>query len=144
MMSALEKHQSKSDRGLHEIEIRQFSMSDKYFYPIQARSEIVNAFPTIIEIELNKLKESSRSHIFSAKYNLTKAEYLALQGMKDRKDITICQANKGSLVVVLDADSYKAEALRQLTDANTYHAINADATMAIKQKPSHLFPEIWK
>lgn len=75
------------------------------------------------------------------KYNLTKIEFVALQGLKDRKDIAIGQTDKGISVIVLDTDSYKVAAFRQLADTNTYRRLNADPTMEIKLKLSHLLDE---
>ena len=60
--------------------------------------------------------------------NLTKEERSALQRLKNRDDIVIKKADKGSTVVVLDKQAYLAEANRQLTDDRFYKKLDSDPT----------------
>jgi hypothetical protein len=48
--------------------------------------------------------------------NLNKEETSALQTLKNRHDIVIKKADRGSKVVLMDKDKYLAEAHRQLSD----------------------------
>eukprot|EP00105_Crassostrea_gigas_P005310 XP_011418863.1 PREDICTED: uncharacterized protein LOC105322042 [Crassostrea gigas] len=60
--------------------------------------------------------------------NLTKEERSALQRLKNRDDIVIKKADKGSTVAVLDKQAYLAEANRQLTDDRLYKKLDSDPT----------------
>jgi hypothetical protein len=52
--------------------------------------------------------------------NLTPAEKGAIQELKERDDIVIKPADKGSAVVLMDKVDYLEEANRQLTDERFY------------------------
>ena len=58
--------------------------------------------------------------------NPTSAEKGALQGLKERDDIVIKSADKGSAVVVMDKVDYLEEANRQLTDERFYKKLDSD------------------
>ncbi|XP_062599980.1 uncharacterized protein LOC134261570 [Saccostrea cucullata] len=60
--------------------------------------------------------------------NLSKEERSALQSLKNRDDIVIKKADKGSTVVVLDKEIYMAEAQRQLSDERFYKKLDSDPT----------------
>lgn len=60
--------------------------------------------------------------------NLSKEERSALQSLKNRDDIVIKKADKGSTVVVLDKEDYVAEAHRQLSDERFYKKLDSDPT----------------
>ncbi|XP_061188704.1 uncharacterized protein LOC133196871 [Saccostrea echinata] len=60
--------------------------------------------------------------------NLSKEERSALQSLKNRDDIVIKKADKGSTVVVLDIKAYMAEAHRQLSDERFYKKLDSDFT----------------
>ncbi|XP_061182321.1 uncharacterized protein LOC133190645 [Saccostrea echinata] len=60
--------------------------------------------------------------------NLSKEERSALQSLKNRDDIVIKKADKGSTVVVLDKETYMAEAHRQLSDERFYKKLDSDPT----------------
>ena len=48
--------------------------------------------------------------------------------MRNYNDIIIKQADKGSVVVILDRDKYVAEAMRQLNDSEVYISLRDDPT----------------
>lgn len=52
--------------------------------------------------------------------NLNMEERVALQTLKNLDDIIIKKADKGSTVVILDKESYIAEANRQVSDERFY------------------------
>ncbi|XP_061171899.1 uncharacterized protein LOC133181402 [Saccostrea echinata] len=60
--------------------------------------------------------------------NLSKEERSALQSLKNRDDIVIKKADKGSTVVVLDKEAYMAEAQRQLSDERFCKKLDSDPT----------------
>ncbi|XP_062586229.1 uncharacterized protein LOC134247840 [Saccostrea cucullata] len=60
--------------------------------------------------------------------NLSKEERSALQSLKNGDDIVIKTADKGSTVVVLDKETYMAEAQRQLSDERFYKKLDSDPT----------------
>ena len=60
--------------------------------------------------------------------NLTPAEKGAIQELKERNDIVIKQADKGSAVVVMDKVDYLEEANKQLTDERFYKNLDSDPT----------------
>jgi hypothetical protein len=58
----------------------------------------------------------------------TAAEKGAIQELKERDDIVIKQADKGSVVVVMDKVDYLEEANRQLADERFYKKLDSDPT----------------
>ena len=57
--------------------------------------------------------------------NMSKADYRALKLLKQRKDIVIKPADKGSSTIILNKSDYIFEAYRQLSDSSYYQKINA-------------------
>jgi len=49
--------------------------------------------------------------------------------LRNYDDIIIKQADKGSVVVILDRDKYVAEAMRQLNDSEVYISLRDDPTV---------------
>ena len=66
--------------------------------------------------------------------NLSKEERSALNSLKDRDDIVIKPADKGSAVVVMDKTAYVHEAERQLSDTRFYKKLDHDPTVAFSKK----------
>lgn len=60
--------------------------------------------------------------------NLSKEEMNSLNQLKERDDIIIKPADKGSAVVVMDKSDYIREAERQLTDEKFYKKLDSDPT----------------
>jgi hypothetical protein len=84
-----------------------------------------------LESYIEAVQSNIESLLFQRSYipdNLSKAERTALQSLKDRDDIVIKKADKGSTVVVLDKDSYIAEANRQLSNERFYQKLDTDTT----------------
>ncbi|XP_068098889.1 uncharacterized protein [Hyperolius riggenbachi] len=99
------------------------AVSNPFFYPVQARTTAVDTFQDLVESELVQLQKTSR-----ASPNLTKREHDALQSLQNNDSIVIRNADKGGAVVVLDSEMYRAEALRQLDDKETYQILPGDPT----------------
>ena len=72
------------------------------------------------QLEVNQLKRCTD--------NLTSAERIALRGLRQRTDVVIKPADKGSAVVVLSKEDYIDEAERQLNNRAHYAPLNADPT----------------
>ena len=66
--------------------------------------------------------------------NLTKDERQALRSLKERRDIIIKPADKGSGTVVMDKSWYIDECNRQLNDAKFYRQLDGDITDTIQQR----------
>ena len=60
--------------------------------------------------------------------NLSSEENEAVRLLKNRDDIIIKPADKGSAVVVMDRCDYIQEAERQLSDERFYKKLNSDPT----------------
>ena len=58
----------------------------------------------------------------------------ALQELKERDDIVIKSADKGSAVVVMDKVDYLEQANRQLTDERFYKKLDSDPTEEFSTK----------
>ena len=74
----------------------------------------------------NRLKTVDAKHEVSP--NTTKGERKALHSLQKRTDIVIRPADKGSATVVMDADKYRTEVLRQLNDEKFYKRLDHDPT----------------
>ena len=66
--------------------------------------------------------------------NITPAENGAIQELKERDDIVIKPADKGSAVDVMDKVDYLEEANRQLTDENILQKLDSDPTKEFSTK----------
>ena len=66
--------------------------------------------------------------------NLTNSERIALRRLKQRKDIILKPADKGSGICVLSTQQYKQEVLRQLENGDHYQKIDSDTTPIIAQQ----------
>ena len=73
------------------------------------------------QLEANQLKRCTD--------NLTSNERIALRKLRQRRDVVIKPADKGSAVVVLSKEDYINEAERQLNDHAHYTKLNADPTL---------------
>ena len=66
--------------------------------------------------------------------NLTKSERSALYDLRNRQEIIIKPADKGSAVVVMDKDHYISEAERQLGDSTYYRLLDHDTHPSSSKK----------
>ncbi|VDI73172.1 Hypothetical predicted protein [Mytilus galloprovincialis] len=64
-----------------------------------------------------------RIHLHKFKNNLTKSERMALQSLKQNKEIVIKKTDKNSSTVILDKKNYIKQALSQLNDGIHYEQI---------------------
>ena len=60
--------------------------------------------------------------------NLSRNEKRALNDLKNRTDIVICNADKGGAVVISDVSDYVKEAERQLLDQSFYKKVPENPT----------------
>ena len=74
--------------------------------------------------------------------NLPREERQALNSLRQRTDITIKPADKGSAVVVTDRQKYIDEARRQLNDRTSYRLLDSDPTDTFSQQIQHTLDDI--
>lgn len=92
---------------------------------MNSRCEALEVFQDVVEKGLVELAGSSTQPF---KKNLTRAEMSAMKKIKSNTDIIVKNADKGGMVVVLNREDYKQEALRQLSDTQTYVKLKEDPT----------------
>uniref|UniRef100_A0A803K2I9 Reverse transcriptase domain-containing protein n=1 Tax=Xenopus tropicalis TaxID=8364 RepID=A0A803K2I9_XENTR len=112
------------------------------FYPLHCRGSVVDRFQELIEKELLSLKMETRSQFTG--FNLTSQEKAALKQLQDDKSIVIKNADKGGMVVVLDSETYKNEAMRQLNDNSTYQPLSTDPTIEFTKNLVELVNDAYK
>ena len=78
------------------------------------------------QLEANQLKRCTD--------NLTSNEKIALRKLRQRRDVVIKPADKGSAVVVLSKQDYIIEAERQLNNHAHYTKLNADPSIDSQSK----------
>ena len=89
----------------------------------------LETFISNIESDIASFQPTKRS-----KDNLSKGEKQAIRSPKQRQNIIIKPADKGSAVVVKDKDHYVSEAERQLNDNNFYKHLVYDPTPDFQEK----------
>ena len=78
------------------------------------------------------------------KMNVSKAEEKAMRDLLNNDNIVIRPADKGSGIVILDADQYKEELFNEMDDNKTYQKINKDPTQTIRNKVKKLVTDMYK
>ncbi len=78
------------------------------------------------------------------KDNLTHIQRQALTQLRNRSDIIIKPADKGSAIVVLSKEAYMAEAYRQLSDTRYYRKLDLDPTAQHTEQVRELVLEMFK
>ena len=92
--------------------------------PKPSKSTTLESF---IDLVKNDVQTAASTNIPSHN-NLTPAEKGAIQELKERDDIVIKQADKGSAFVVMDKVDYLEEANRQVTDEIFYKKLDSHPT----------------
>lgn len=87
----------------------------------------LDLFQKMVKRDLTHLARHWREK--SMPNNLSRLEKKALNDLEMDTNIVIRNVDKGGMVVVLNSDSYKSEALRQLSDSHTYHPLKNDPTI---------------
>uniref|UniRef100_A0A803JPB3 Reverse transcriptase domain-containing protein n=1 Tax=Xenopus tropicalis TaxID=8364 RepID=A0A803JPB3_XENTR len=98
------------------------------FYPVHCRGNVIDTFQDLVEDNLLSLKAEVDSKFSPS--NLTKMEQIALEQLRNDHSLVIKNADKGGMVVVLDSETYKNEALRQLSDVSTYQILKGNPTVS--------------
>ena len=93
----------------------------------------VNAYLDIVN---HNIKEHSYE---KTEDNISKEERLALKQLMNRRDTIIKPADKGGATVVLDAEKYHDEAMRQLNDPNYCQKLNEIRQKDIKKLSLKLY-----
>ena len=81
---------------------------------------------TFIDLVQHDINDAKILNTKRRKDNLTKGEQKALEELSKRDDITITNADKGGVIVIMDIDKYISEPQRQLNDENNYKKLQAD------------------
>lgn len=103
-----------------------FTTTNRYFYPIQSRTDSLDRFQDhvardLAELQLKTPKKFNRD-------NLSKSERTALVELKNNHEIVIRPADKGGNIIILDAELYKNLNNTMLSDTVTYAVLKTDPT----------------
>jgi hypothetical protein len=77
------------------------------------------------------------------KYNITQKERVALQSLRNNKDIVIRKADKANTTCIMDKTAYLKEGLRQLTSAQHYKPIHKDITEETQKMVNDVLKKIY-
>ena len=113
----------------NEIPLPRFKKKSSWI-PKPSKNTTLESF---IELVKNDVQTATSTNI-PTHNNLIPAEKGALQELKERDDIVIKSADKGSAVVVMDKVDYLEEANRQLTDERFYNKLDSDPTEEFSTK----------
>lgn len=111
-----------------------FTVKNSFFYPVQARSQAVDQFQHLVEMELVKLKQSEMEIQHSCHSNLSNKQRLALKELSELEDVVIHKADKGRLIAVPDKCLYLKENFAMLMDSNTYQRLSSYPTHKFEQE----------
>ncbi|KAJ1200644.1 hypothetical protein NDU88_004465 [Pleurodeles waltl] len=104
---------------------RQSPCTTTVFRPPSSFTPPSNAMPveilTFEKMVLKDVETLSKGRDYT-RFNLTYEENMALQDLKQRRDVVIKAADKGGGIVLQDIDNYKREIRRQLSDQDCYKA----------------------
>lgn len=117
-------HTDEPPPPLHNLEEHKLYRPKSTWEPAPGKCGALESYIDAVESDIEKLLTNQKI----VPDNLTKEERSALQRLKNRDDIVIKKADKGSTVVVLDKQAYLAEANRQLTDDRFYKKLDSDPT----------------
>ncbi|KAJ1219193.1 hypothetical protein NDU88_006764 [Pleurodeles waltl] len=102
-----------------------------FFYPSFNRhaGEIL----TFEKMVLKDVETLSKGRNYT-RFNFTYEENMALQGLKQRRDVVIKAADKVGGIVLQDIGNYKQEILRQLSDQDCYKTSTTDPTKQLSKE----------
>ena len=96
--------------------------------PPNDRERALNTFLDAVKLDITTGKPNTVHD------NLTTTERQAIRQLKQRQDVIIKPADKGSGTVVMDKTWYIDECNRQLTDTKFYRLLNEDITADIQKR----------
>ena len=99
--------------------------------PPNDRERALNTFLDAVKLDITTCKP------YTIRDNLTAAERQAIRQLKQRQDIIIKPADKGSGTVVMDKTWYIDECNRQLSDTKFYKRLNEDTTADIQKRVTY-------
>uniref|UniRef100_A0ABM0MZ22 Uncharacterized protein LOC102800581 n=1 Tax=Saccoglossus kowalevskii TaxID=10224 RepID=A0ABM0MZ22_SACKO len=106
--------------------------SVSYWTPPPGRNDTLDHYISVCRREIHTIKFNNQKWQNS---NITRQERDALNSLKSRRDeIVIKPADKGGAVVVWRRDLYLVEAERQLSDTDSYRALDVDLTNEIQRE----------
>lgn len=112
-----------------ETSIGDISTSNERFYPLQARSDAVEKFHSLVQDDLIGLHCHNKT-LFnkSAKDNLTYKEKAAISSLNKNRDLLVRQTDKGGAVIVMSNDLYFQINKKMLMDQKTYRLLTFNPT----------------
>ncbi|XP_077862558.1 uncharacterized protein LOC144344537 [Saccoglossus kowalevskii] len=106
--------------------------SVSYWTPPPGRNDTLDHYISVCRREIHTIKFNNQKWQSS---NITRQERDALNSLKSRRDeIVIKPADKGGAVVVWRRYLYLVEAERQLSDTDSYRALDVDITNKIQRE----------
>ena len=96
--------------------------------PLHDRERALNTFLDAVKLDISTTK------LKPTQDNLTVTERQAIRQLKQRQDIIIKPADKGSGTVVTDKTWYIYECNRQLADTKFYQRLDEDITADIRKR----------
>ena len=106
---------------------RKFKPQSNYIPP-PSTNNCLEDYIYALKIEATKLKPHK------TKNNLSQRQRIALRKLKQRKDIIIKKADKGSTVVIQDRQEYIETGLEHLSDRDTYNELQEDQTKQVAEE----------
>ena len=96
----------------------------KNWIPTRSKNTTLESFIDLVKDDVTRI-----ANVYTPSVNnLSAKERASLRQLKERDDIIIKPADKGSAVVVMDKTDYIKEAERQLADDRFYQKLNSDPT----------------
>lgn len=97
------------------------------FYPVNSRCPEMDKCQTLVESDLISLAVRLHDSSHIQHDNLTQKERAALRELERDTSITIRNSNKGGLMVVMNTEMYRLEALHPLINTDTYIRLKGDS-----------------
>jgi hypothetical protein len=105
-------------------QLRRFYRCDNPHKKFREKSEWTPSDKHLDDETLGKLSELivdvNKIELKQIGKNMNKVDYRALKSLRNRKDIVIKPADKGSSTIILNKSDYISEAMRQLSDSSYY------------------------
>ncbi|XP_065667796.1 uncharacterized protein LOC136088070 [Hydra vulgaris] len=105
-----------------------FTRPNPNWTPPTDKNEKLKRFFTIIDKETNKILATQK---IDNDYNMTKAEYNAMDDLSKDNNIVIKRTDKGGGTCIIDYIEYEKKVLLMLQDKNTYDELKENPTNSI-------------
>ena len=129
---------NREDADSDNINTEDNTYKESKWTPPKGRDPCLDLY--IEEVAREILQRSHRK----VKGNLTKGEERALCDLIEDRSIIIRPADKGSGIVVMDADEYERQLHSEMQDGSTYRSTDSDQTRAVQAKVKNLAQNMHK